>query len=164
MDKKTAITDANNAGKAINVGKRVAAAIQQEVPVACAAVKTKAMKINQVIIRPKTEPAARAILEKGVRPALDKAVKAKDAAAQWLESPDRKYIQDYKKDKLKVHFKEAARQPLTLRKTVAEPKGPGPQKGIAIGDKRTQAQQLIARPAAAKTPSPAPKKGPPKTK
>ena len=82
MDKKTVVNDANTAGKAIDAGKRVAAAIKQEIPVAWAAGKTKAMKFNQEIVRPKTEPVAKAILEKGVRPVLDKAIKAKNAAAQ----------------------------------------------------------------------------------
>ena len=169
MEKKTVVNDANTAGKAIDAGKRVAAAIKQEIPVAWAAGKTRAMKFNQEIFRPKTEPVAKAILEKGVRPVLDKAIKAKNAAAQWIDSPKRKYIQEYKKDKLKVHFKEAARQPLTLKRTQAEP-----QKGVrfqgmpqpAVGDKQAQARQLIARRADPKTPNPAPTpaKRPPKTK
>jgi DNA mismatch repair ATPase MutS len=166
MDKKTVVNDANTAGKAIDAGKRVAAAIKQEIPVAWAAGKTKAMKFNQEIVRPKTEPVAKAILEKGVRPVLDKAIKAKNAAAQWIDSPKRKYIQDYKKDKLKVHFKEAARQPLTLKQTQAEPlkrvefqglaQLRGPVTGPAVGDKQAQARQLIARRADPRMPNPAP--------
>src|SRR6185437_16616354 len=125
MVRKTVVDDANTAGKAIDVGKRVAAAIKQEIPVAWAAAKTKAMKFNQETIRPKTEPVTRTILEKSVRPMLDKGIKAKNAAAQWADSPKRKYIQDYKKDRLGVHFKEAARQPLRVKQTQAEP-----QKGV----------------------------------
>src|SRR5579872_5683813 len=146
MDPKTLADSADTGAKAIDVGKRVAAVVKKEVPTATAALNTKVMKFNQKQVRPITEPVARAILEKGIRPVLDKAVKAKNAAAQWLESPDRRYNQTYKKDRPGVHFKEAARKPLTLKRTVAEP-----QKGIvfkgmplprspetkpAIGDKR----------------------------
>src|SRR5579872_5230244 len=111
MDPKTVVDGAGTGAKAIDAGKRVAAAVKKEVPTATAALNTKLMKFNQEQVRPITEPVARAILEKGVRPVLDKAVKAKNATAQWLESSDRKYIQTYKKDRLGVHFKEAARKP-----------------------------------------------------
>jgi hypothetical protein len=155
MEIKKAVADTKTVAK---VGERVAAAIKKEVPTASAALGTKFTKFKQQVIRPKTDPIAKAFVQKVARPALDKAESLKKALAQKIESPDHKYIQDYKRDRLPVHFKEAARQPLTLKRTVAEPK--------VAGDKRAQAQQLLARITDPKAPKPGPQPGkrPPKTK
>ena len=137
--------------KAIGLGKQAAAAIKKEVPTAWAAGKTKLMDLNQKVVRPKTEPIARAVAKNVLRPALDKAERVKNAVVKRIESPDNKYIQNYKKDRLKVHFKEAIHQPVTLKRTVAEPP--------RAGDKQAQAKQLLARITAPKAPNPGPKPG-----
>jgi glutamyl-tRNA reductase len=155
MGIKKAVADTTAVAK---VGQRVAAAVRKEVPTASAAVRYKVTKFKQNVMRPKTEPIARAFVEKVARPTLDKAEKLKKALVQKIESPDHKFIQDYKREGVKVAFKEAARQPLTLKRTVAEPK--------IAGDKRAQAQQLLARITDPKAPKPGPQPGerPTKTK
>src|SRR5579872_636342 len=155
MGIKKAVADTTAAAK---VGQRVVAAVKKEIPTASAAINYKVAKFKQDVIRPKTEPIARAFVKNVARPALGKAEKLKNTLVQKIESPDHKFIQDYKREGVKVAFKEAARQPLTLKRTVAESK--------IAGDKRAQAQQLLARITDPKAPKPGPQRGerPTKTK
>src|SRR5271168_5399658 len=105
MEIKNAVADTKAVAK---IGQRVVAAIKKEVPTASAAANYKVTKFKQEVIRPKTDPIAKAFVQKVALPALDKAEKLKNALAQKIESPKHKYIQDYKKEGVKVSFKEAA--------------------------------------------------------